>query len=302
MPILDSHQKAEAAHNRAHGQTWTDYAADTWAKPETKEIVGVAATVGAVALGIRFGGISFTRGLASTEKNVAGLFERAVPGVIERAAPKVADSAPNLLDHAAPGLAERVNPHLTGGDLGMVKGMPRISVLGSDHPVPVAANSNVQAVESIAKPAVLRTDKLLIGSVMDKPDNVIKLTDKLHADVAAWPDFVALERRAGAAAERLEQTYERLGTKLTAKGFNLDLMNMSDQQLVHLKEMPGLGSSSRGLQTLIDRRNELNAGYGAYKAEVENAGRVWTGTVNKFSRSHGLPSARVEFKLSLIHI
>lgn len=303
MPILDSHQKAEAAHNRAHGQTWTDFASETWAKPETKQIVGVAATVGAVALGIRFGGISFTRGLASAEKNVAGLFD-AVPGVIERVAPKGADLAPSLLEksapglaeHSVPGLAEQANAHLTGGDLRMAKGMPRNSILGSDHPVPLAANSNGQTVESIAKPAVIRADKALIGSVMDKPENVIKLTDKLHAEAASWPDFVPLQRRAGVAADRLEQTYERLGTKLSAKGFDLDLVNMSDQQLAHLKEMPGLGSSARDLQTLINRRVELNASYDVYNTEVENAGRVWTGTINKFSRTHGLPSARVEFK------
>jgi hypothetical protein len=311
LPILDSHQKAEAAHNRAHGQTWTDYAADIWAKPETKEIVGVAATVGAVALGIRFGGISFTRGLASAEKNVAGLLD-AVPGVIERAAPEVADLAPSLLEksapglaghtvpglgeHSVPGLVERANAHLTGGDLGMVKMMPRNSVLGADHPVPVAANSNGPTIESIAKPAVLRTDKEQIGSVMDKPENVIKLTDRLHADVASWPDFVPLQRRAGVAADRLEKTYERLGTKLSAKGFDLDLVNLSAQQLAHLKEMPGLGSSARDLQTLVTRRDELNASYGVYNSEVENAGRVWTRTINRFSRTHGLPSARVEFK------
>lgn len=307
MPIYDDTHKGSPL-KQSKEQTWTELAGDTWARPETKEVVAISAAVGAMAIGLSFGGNKLEI-IANTERNISGLVES---GLVKAAkslgreastqlkSPVLVSSAEKAIANAKV-LAESERPataiadlkstpgelHMAAASKGSVDLHSRTAIITETVPPPLP--------EVPAKPAILSPDRNQIGSIMDKPDNVIRLTDRLYADTAKWPNMAPLEKRAVSAADKLEASIERLTKKLSAKGISIDPMEMSEKQLTHLQQMPGLESTARTLQTFMDRRNQSYASFSELRDERIKAAKLWTGTVNKFSRSHGLPSAKIEF-------
>jgi hypothetical protein len=312
----------EAAH-KTKDSSWTKAVDEVWAKPIVKEVATLAAAAVVVELAARYGGRVLEDSAPVAEAAVAAVkrvepeggmltakLEKLGIGGIGNASTSVAVeveevgsiSARTAQDAIAASrvMESKSIAQLSGEEsIGTVNtGEPesvvqRLRQIGSRDGATKIAAPEV-ATEEIAKPAIVRVDGNRIDAVMNKPQNVLALTDKLVAGTRTWGNIMPLRDKAIKAELSYYSAVEKAEARIQSKGFDFNPYNLSNKQLTALRDFPGLEGTRGSIGTVIRRKEVSLARDQDLHQELSKRARDLTSGMQSFSRAHEIPSPTVK--------
>ena len=323
---------SEAAH-KTKASLWAKAIDEVWAKPIVKEVTGVAAAAVVIGLAARYGGRAL-EGSAPLAEQAATILKSVEPeggmltGTLEKlgvgnatslvAEAEGVDSISARTAQEAIAVPSSVNSksivQFSGEEIGTVNsGEPesvvqRLRRIGSTEGATNVTKSSISlpeiskpgiasrevAAEEIAKPAIITVDGNRIGAVMNKPQNVLALTDKLVASTKNWGNIMPLRDKAIKAELSYYSAVEKAEARMQGKGFTFVPYNLSNKQLSALRDFPGLEGTRGSLGTVIRRREVSLARDQDLHQELSKRARNLTSGMQSFSRAHELPSPTVK--------